>query len=1053
MKRSLTCLLFALSSMFSFAHAQQDVQVKLDAADLNEAIAAIVDARGFNFGDYTGSIIPDPWFVNLDGGTVDIKNGNALTIHANVVATSVDVWGVINNVTVHTTFDLDGTIRLDPVSGGYKLMFHAQGLRNFTATGVDFIDELIQNHLNSFIGKMPEIELNSGTKLLPDAITSYFTSATPALTTTESEIIFYYTVAGDRKITIQNNVVNNNAVGNMQALEGSNWNTYASPYTAWWTPNSNHSFRIATTAINYSSQWYRFQSWDDNDGATQKNITVQNDHRYTANFLSAQPVTIQTSLEGTNTAVNNSLTFLNSAVSSPYSDYGFMPPNNTSIGTVSSFSLNSTTWKFLNWEDGSTSTSRTVSPTSPTTFTANYHGSLRSNTSTTFANSDQRKVLRTYPYSGGKLLLVYTSLNRVWLEKSEDNGSSWTICNNGQPIDGGPEAKSPAIDFLSASAPIDYSDLQYNEYYITYQQKRADGKYDIKFAVVNDSFVKTAEYTIYSSNNVYTNDAMPVVGAVWYDCYAIGGMVKQFVVVWKEPTNGGFPTGALCYCPFYFSGGTLHWNYPDTRVDRIVQSDNNSTKPTIAVWKDDYAGPQTIPHFHLAWQQSNTAIRYGRLEEGDHDEFGLTAYSQISNGDGVDGEAQVNPSIIAVADDESRIVWLGGNDADTYIILKNPSTGTFYYLDINIHDNVHINRYYDDLDAEAGYVVAWSLYGGSQKRYITSSNLYYPQTLTVTGKDLQVADSYSSYPLFDDLRVVALAASSLPYAFHISSTGLQKGSTGEKTIAGRTAVVNDTLTAKAFNSARVYYTLGNVAVDGQYIDFEELKDTAQITSSAALQRYLTTKPFQLLNSSSLTYDVDYGVVDSALCATTLSNNKSVNFTVELIDTTGKVIGTLNNITYMKNDIAPKASTGYEVDTKSISSKIVQLRLRPVSTAETFYTLIDRHMSASALNKQGNSRQKISLQGNEVVTDYALSQNFPNPFNPSTVINYQLPANSHVLIKVYDVLGREVRTLVDEEKPAGRYSVEFDASKLSSGTYFYTIRAGDYTAVKKMMVMK
>lgn len=161
----------------------------------------------------------------------------------------------------------------------------------------------------------------------------------------------------------------------------------------------------------------------------------------------------------------------------------------------------------------------------------------------------------------------------------------------------------------------------------------------------------------------------------------------------------------------------------------------------------------------------------------------------------------------------------------------------------------------------------------------------------------------------------------------------------------------------------------------------------------------------------------------------------------------------STIAYTKNQIAPKTSASYEVDAAGVGSKMVQLRLKPVSTAETFYTLIDRHVSASALNKQGSDRQKISLRVNDVVTNYALNQNYPNPFNPTTTINYQLPANGHVMLKVYDVLGREIRTLVDEEKSAGRYSVEFDASKFSSGIYFYTIRAGDYNAVRKMVVMK
>jgi hypothetical protein len=85
--------------------------------------------------------------------------------------------------------------------------------------------------------------------------------------------------------------------------------------------------------------------------------------------------------------------------------------------------------------------------------------------------------------------------------------------------------------------------------------------------------------------------------------------------------------------------------------------------------------------------------------------------------------------------------------------------------------------------------------------------------------------------------------------------------------------------------------------------------------------------------------------------------------------------------------------------------------------------------------------------------FNLSQNYPNPFNPTTTINYSVPISSFVTIKVYDVLGREIETLVNEEKTAGNYSVLFNAGKLSSGVYFYQLKAGDYTSVKKMILLK
>ncbi len=88
-----------------------------------------------------------------------------------------------------------------------------------------------------------------------------------------------------------------------------------------------------------------------------------------------------------------------------------------------------------------------------------------------------------------------------------------------------------------------------------------------------------------------------------------------------------------------------------------------------------------------------------------------------------------------------------------------------------------------------------------------------------------------------------------------------------------------------------------------------------------------------------------------------------------------------------------------------------------------------------------------------VTDYLLEQNYPNPFNPSTTIRYAIPKDGMVTLKIYDILGREIKTLVNEYKTKGRYEVMFDASNLSSGLYIYEIISGDYKASKKMTLIK
>ncbi len=96
--------------------------------------------------------------------------------------------------------------------------------------------------------------------------------------------------------------------------------------------------------------------------------------------------------------------------------------------------------------------------------------------------------------------------------------------------------------------------------------------------------------------------------------------------------------------------------------------------------------------------------------------------------------------------------------------------------------------------------------------------------------------------------------------------------------------------------------------------------------------------------------------------------------------------------------------------------------------------------------------------NEIITKFNLTQNYPNPFNPTTIISYNIPSletrhGVSVQLKVYDILGNEISTLVNEQMPSGNYSVQFDASKLSSGIYFYTLQAGSFINSKKMILLK
>ena len=109
--------------------------------------------------------------------------------------------------------------------------------------------------------------------------------------------------------------------------------------------------------------------------------------------------------------------------------------------------------------------------------------------------------------------------------------------------------------------------------------------------------------------------------------------------------------------------------------------------------------------------------------------------------------------------------------------------------------------------------------------------------------------------------------------------------------------------------------------------------------------------------------------------------------------------------------------------------------------------------AGFLSSYGTIITNIKDKQKIIPTTYILSQNYPNPFNPSTTIEYSIPKTSFVILKIYDVLGTEVRSLVNEEKNVGSYRINFDASTLASGIYFYKIQAESFVQTKKMILLK
>ena len=127
--------------------------------------------------------------------------------------------------------------------------------------------------------------------------------------------------------------------------------------------------------------------------------------------------------------------------------------------------------------------------------------------------------------------------------------------------------------------------------------------------------------------------------------------------------------------------------------------------------------------------------------------------------------------------------------------------------------------------------------------------------------------------------------------------------------------------------------------------------------------------------------------------------------------------------------------------------------RNVTTGKYFYRLKQIDFDGTFEYLPTGQAGSIEIEVDAAPVSFSLEQNYPNPFNPSTTIRFGLPEKEFVSLKIYDVMGNEVAILMNEEKPAGSHSVEFDASGLASGTYFYKLQAGSNITTRKMILLK
>ena len=674
------------------------------------------------------------------------------------------------------------------------------------------------------------------------------------------------------------------------------------------------------------------------------------------------------------------------------------------------------------------------------TVQANLKGTQLSDNIEAYSSNSQNKFVRT---ENGNLHNVYVSMGALWYERSTNGGATWEIANYGRALNTD-NPKGVSIDYLPPSSGDDIIT-------IAYQCTTSTGS-KVVVDVFKNGQPRTPVYYRYTvidfshSQNEYDEmNAEPVVSVSsgW-----------DVMVVYKVPAllpleGNPVTTSALYYSLGWLNGlvgWELTWYSPNNKWVIIPTTNYNSIHPAIA--EDVYSTSNPTNYFHIAYQENNQIkyyYKFGQVRTGSLSQNSNPICISCNNG----FSQNYSPSIIS-AGQTARVCWVGYRlvtqegeyEVDAVpqykVLFKDPFNTSRYWQFGNDVSAPSFNK------SPNFYAFGWREAPNQNK--FADNTLSTVRILNTSGNDLQISNGT------DKTNMYAMTFNhndGLPYYFlrsdNLGSFYSPAKITTSSFSSGREGIV-------AVDNAEFYFALGDINIDGQTVDFEEISDTVSISDIVSLNQNLISKPINISDNSSFVYSVQYGINDSLSVAQSLVDQRAVNFKVMLIDnTTGETIGIYDDVTYNSSNLYQYNSISYQVNTAGIGNRTIRLKLVLNNNFDAAYSLSKIYSNESVLAKANH--KQIEFDGGGVVKEYALVQNFPNPFNPSTTIRYQIPQDGIVTLKIYDVLGSEVATLVNEEKVAGKYEVNFNASSLASGVYLYKIQAGSFNSSKKMLLIK
>jgi hypothetical protein len=326
--------------------------------------------------------------------------------------------------------------------------------------------------------------------------------------------------------------------------------------------------------------------------------------------------------------------------------------------------------------------------------------------------------------------------------------------------------------------------------------------------------------------------------------------------------------------------------------------------------------------------------------------------------------------------------------------------------------------------------------------------LNYKYNQTYTG-DVKVCNG-SSYP---NALLSTLVTSSAPYQFmHYGQGGLPKSTNENNSITREINV--------ASGENRLFIDLGNIEADGESIGFYDVDSSGSkaVHESNKLSNHLVSEGFDLTDKTEIYFD--FGIEKLNENEFSIGDEEGIDIKVVLLDDqTNEIISEVKSAS-IKNKLSNSDKKAkFKLNSDNKEKRRVKLALFVDGVKEDDMNLVTIvGDGTNDLPKEGI--EEINIETIGVVEDYNVMQNYPNPFNPTTTIKYELPGEGLVTVKVFDVLGKEVATLVSRKQNSGRYEVTFNGEGLATGMYIYKIdvkttdvKHKDYSSVRKMLLIK